>query len=293
MEVIKRAVYGGVYYYLEHTYRHGSKVIKKSMYLGKAVPDNVRVLKEELMDEIYSEIYYDRFEEIKKIFSEELNGMPASARKKELENFSVGFTYNTQRIEGSTLSLKETSGLLIDGISPASKPLDDVKEAESHKKVFYLMLDSKSMSLTAVLKWHKLLLGSTRDDVAGRIRNHKVSIAGSSYIPPTFDALEDMLKEFYSWYNKSKKTMNPVKLAALVHFKFVSIHPFSDGNGRISRLMMNYVLKEFDYPLLDIKYEARRSYYTALENANKRHDPNVFVRWFFKRYLKEYSKYLD
>ena len=104
--------------------------------------------------------------------------------------------------------------------------------------------------------------------------------------------LDFLLIEFFDWYVKNKNKIHPVELAALVHFKFVSIHPFSDGNGRISRLMMNFVLKDNDFPLMDISYEKRTSYYNALERSNMKNDENIFIQWFFRRYAKEYEGYL-
>ncbi|MBU4493217.1 MAG: Fic family protein, partial [Nanoarchaeota archaeon] len=80
--------------------------------------------------------------------------------------------------------------------------------------------------------------------------------------------------------------------AALVHLKFVTIHPFSDGNGRISRLIMNFVLNRHGYPLLNISYEKRTGYYNALERAQIKKQDNIFVQWFFRRYVKEYKRYL-
>jgi Fic family protein len=104
--------------------------------------------------------------------------------------------------------------------------------------------------------------------------------------------LDTLLKEFFDWYNKEKKNIHPVELAALVHLKFVTIHPFSDGNGRISRLMMNFALKDNNFPLLDIQYIKRAGYYNALERSQIKNDENIFIQWFFRRYLAEYKKYL-
>jgi Fic family protein len=83
-----------------------------------------------------------------------------------------------------------------------------------------------------------------------------------------------------------------VRLAGLTHLKFVTIHPFGDGNGRLSRLLMNYVLNKNGYPMLIIPYSQRKSYYTALERSQLKKDENIFILWFFKRCLKEYKQYL-
>ena len=127
---------------------------------------------------------------------------------------------------------------------------------------------------------------------ARKIRNHQVAISRSKFMPPMPAELDIELKDFFEWYNKNKDKLNPIELAALVHLKFVTIHPFSDGNGRISRLMMNFVLHKYGYPMLDIPYVKRSSYYTALERSQVKKDVSPFLNWFFRRYIQEYQKLL-
>lgn len=100
-----------------------------------------------------------------------------------------------------------------------------------------------------------------------------------------------MLREFFRWYDRAKKSLNPVELAAAAHLRFVTVHPFYDGNGRVSRLLMNFVLKKNGYPLLDIPYGDRNSYYNALERSQAKKNDRVFVLWLLRRYLKVYSAY--
>lgn len=170
--------------------------------------------------------------------------------------------------------------------------MEDIKEAETHKKVFYEMLEhKKDLSLQIVLYWHKKLFENTKQDIAGKIRIHQVAISGSKFVPPFPAELNTLLKEFFDWYNKNKDKLQPVELAALVHLKFVTIHPFSDGNGRISRLMMNFVLNRHGYPMLNIPYDKRTSYYNALERAQVKKNELIFLQWFFRRYLKDYKRY--
>ena len=280
------------YFYLVHSYRDGKAIKKKQLYLGDFIPKDLNEKKKEFIQEFYKEKFLGKIDEIKKNFDVEYKALPESAKEKSKENFAIKFTYNTQRIEGSTLTLKETANLLENGISPNSKPLRDVKEAEAHEKVFFEMLGyEKNLNLQIILKWHKGLMQSTKEDIAGKIRNHDVGIAQSKFEPPMHIELDILLKEFSDWYNKEKKNIHPVELAALVHLKFVTIHPFSDGNGRISRLMMNFILKNNDFPLLDIQYTKRTSYYNALERSQMKNDENIFIQWFFRRYLAEYKKY--
>ena len=208
-----------------------------------------------------------------------------------MEVFSIRFTYDTQRIEGSTLTLRETANLIERGISPHNRPINDIKEAEAHQKIFKTMLSiDKGLSQNLLLGWHRELLSGTKSDIAGKLRVSDVRISGSRFVPPTNLEVHALMKEFFSWYERSKNKINPVELAALAHLKLVTIHPFADGNGRISRLAMNFVLNKHDFPMLNIEYENRDSYYKALERAQTKKDDSIFLIWFFKRYLKENGK---
>jgi len=294
MVIIRKKVIGKqAYYYLEHTIRKGKKVEKREKYIGKILPKNIEEIKKEFLSEIYKEKWYPLFEKIKINFSKEFRKMPKAAKEKEIETFSIKLTYNTQRIEGSKLTLRETADLLERGIAPKAKPLHDIKEAEAHQKIFYEMLNyKKDLSLQIILYWHKKLFEASKPEIAGKIRNHQVAISGSRFVPPFPAEIYPMLKEFFSWYEKNKNKIHPVELAALAHLKFVTIHPFTDGNGRISRLIMNFILHKHGYPLLDIQYENRSSYYNALERAQIKKMDGIFLRWFFKRYVKEHQRYL-
>ena len=266
---------------------------KKQLYLGSSIPKDIEEQKRKFVQEFYSEKFLEDIDKIKERFNAQYKSMPKSAKEKSKENFAIKFTYNTQRIEGSTLTLKETANLLENGISPSSKPIRDAKEAEAHEKVFFEMLEhERNLNMQIILKWHKNIFNATKKDIAGKTRSHDVGIAQSKFIPPMHLELDMLLKEFFDWYAKNKNKIHPVELAALVHLKFVTIHPFGDGNGRISRLIMNFILKDNKFPLLDIPYIKRASYYNALERSQINKDENIFIQWFFRRYLAEYKKYL-
>jgi Fic family protein len=292
MPTIRKRVQGGhTYYYLEHSIRSGSKVEKKERYLGKEIPKDIEQRKREFLFDIYRKTWFERFDHIKKNYAAENASMPPTAQIKARDYFLVRFTYNTNRIEGSTLTLKETARLLEEGLSP-NKPRNDILETEAHKAVFLKMLDyKKDLTLDAVLDWHRGLFEGTDPDIAGSIRRHPVGISQSRYEPPQAMELDDLLRDFFAWYKRSRG-LHPLELAALTHFRFVSIHPFSDGNGRISRLMMNFVLNKHGFPMTIIQYEKRNSYYNALERAQVKGDERIFTQWFFKRYLKEWKGYL-
>jgi Fic family protein len=289
----KRTIGKQTYYYLEHTVRKDGKIEKREHYLGKQLPKNIENLKKEFLSKLYQERWYPALDKIKQAFAQEVRRTPPSAREEEIEKFAIHFTYDTQRIEGSTLSLRETADLLERGITPKAKPIRDVKEAEAHKALFDEMLKTKKdISYSLVLSWHKKLFKDTKPDIAGKIREHQVAISGSRFMPPSPVEIYPLLQDFFKWYNKNKTELHPTVLAALVHLKFVTIHPFGDGNGRISRLLMNFVFHRKHYPLLNIHYEGRAGYYTALERAQIKRMDFIFVQWFIKKYIKEQKRLL-
>jgi len=294
VSIKKKQISNKTYHYIQHTYRVNGKVYYKEKYLGVKIPKNIEKKKKDFLTEIYQELWYSKFDKIKDNFKKNQNKMPKSIQEKELETFAVKFTYTTNKIEGSMLTHRETALLLEKGITPARRPIEDVKEAELHRKVFYELLDyKKNITIATVIHWHKELFKETKKDKAGLIRDYDVGITGSKYVPPRAIELDMLLREFFEWYNQNKNKLHPVHLAALVHLKFVSIHSFGDGNGRISRLLMNFVLNKKEYPMLVIDYSERNSYYNALERSQLDKDENIFTLWFFKRYFKEYESYFE
>ncbi|MBI1973308.1 Fic family protein [Candidatus Micrarchaeota archaeon] len=293
VSVKKRVIKGKSYYYVEHSFRQGGSVRKKEAYIGRTPPKNVGALKQRLLSETYREKWFRLFDDIKQNFSKAQRLMPRSAREKEMKSFSTRFTYDSQRIEGSKLTLLETAELLEHGIVPRARLLRDIKETESHEKVFYQMISCKEgLSLPLVLRWHEQIFRETNSDIAGKLRGHDVTVIGSQAAFPKPRELEDQLGDFFKWYRRNGPKIHPVELSALVHLKFVTIHPFADGNGRISRLLMNFSLNQHGYPMLDITYANRIGYYRALERSQLSCDDHFFLNWFFKRYIKQNKNYL-
>jgi Fic family protein len=293
VRVAKKLLKGRTYYYLEHTIRDKGKRTTKSRYLGTKLPKDIDVIRREFEYELNKEKWFEDFQRIRRNYNVELRRIPRSAREKAVREFSIRFTYDTQRIEGSTLTLRETADLLEHGISPGGKPIDDAREAEAHNAIFHDILKlKKDLTQVLVQEWNWRLLKETKADVAGKIRRHGVRISGSRFVPPSPVELQSQLNHFFNWYNAAKSNTNPVELAGLVHLKFVTIHPFTDGNGRISRLMMNFVLHRNGYPMLNIEYNRRATYYTSLERSQLQEDQRPFMNWFFGRYKRENSQYL-
>lgn len=295
MVYLKKIKKNNKYYYsLEHSLRRDGKIQRLRKNLGPEVPPNLDEIKGEFFREIYKEIWFDKLDLIQKNFFADIKGLPQIETKKRMKNFGIRFTYNSNRIEGSTLKLRDTQMLLGENISPDNKPMNHIIEARAHQKLFYNMLEYEgALDEKVVLEWHYDLLYETEPDIAGTFRTHEVEIKYSTTVPPHHHDMPELLEEFFDWIedNVTSLELHPVELAALVHQKFVTIHPFSDGNGRISRIMQNYILNKFNFPMLIIDYTIRRSYYNALERSNMKEDPYIFVQWFVRNYLKTYNKF--
>ena len=268
------------YYYLKHSFRKDSKVITREKYLGREVPNNIEEIKQELRKESQKSLFI-KLEKIRAGFQQEWKRCPESAKQREKEEIAIAFTYNTNAIEGSTITLEETREIIIDRTAP-NKPLKDIRETEAHFKTFLEMLEKpEKVSKELLLKWHKDIFGETKPDIAGRFRDFLVRVG--SYRAPDWQDVEDLMKGFFEFVKEAK--LNPVELAARAHYKFEKIHPFGDGNGRIGRLIMNHILWYRGYPMIIIEYAKKKSYYKALQRPE-----DIFVNYFLRRYLTIHKK---
>ena len=284
MRIIKRKKGSKEYFYLQHSFRKDGKVITREKYLGSKIPEKIEEIKREFAKE-GQKILYEKLEKIKNNFQKEWKQIPESAKEKEKQEIAIAFTYNTNAIEGSTITLEEAREIIHDKISP-NKPLRDVKETEAHSKVFLEMLDKKEkISNKLLLKWHKDIFGETKPDIAGKYRDYLVRIG--NHIAPDWQDVKELMAQLVEFINNeiTNKKTNPVELSAIAHYRFEKIHPFGDGNGRIGRLLMNHILWHSGYPMLIIEYKKRNSYYKALSKQEQ-----DFVNYFLRRYLSVHKK---
>ena len=180
--------------------------------------------------------------------------------------FEVEFTHNSTAIEGNTLTLMETKVVLEDGIAIGGKALREIYEVVNHNKAFryvkQCIKEGLPLGEKIVKDIHALVMENIV--VGGIYRNEEVVISGASHIPPARNEMYAQIKNFFADL-MYKKDLNPIELAAWIHAEFVRIHPFQDGNGRTSRLIMNYQLMGCGFLPISIAKENRLDYYNALD----------------------------
>lgn len=280
MRIIKRKKHNSEYFYLQHSFRENNKVITRERYLGKEIPKDIEKIKNELKEESNKAIY-QKLKKIKENFQKEWKKYPSSAKEKEKEQIAIAFTYNTNAIEGSTITLEEAKEIIHDKVAP-NKPLRYIKETEAHSGIFLKMLYKKeNISNNLLLGWHKEIFGETKPDISGKYRDYLIRVG--DYVAPDWQDVRELMNKLIKFINKSR--INAVELSARAHYRFEKIHPFGDGNGRIGRLLMNHILWHNNYPMLILEYKKRRSYYKALKK-----DEEGFLKYFLRRYLSAHKR---
>ncbi len=195
------------------------------------------------------------------------------------KDFELTFTHNSTAIEGNTLTLMETKVVLEDGVAIGGKELLEIYEVINHKKAYgYVkkcIAEKKPLDENIVKDLHAIL---TENIIVGGIyRNEEVRISGAGFTPPAGNEMYMQIKNFYEDLKIKEKELNPIELAAWTHAEFVRIHPFVDGNGRTSRLIMNYQLLLNGYLPVSVAKENRLDYYNALEQYAVNGDLTVFA----------------
>ncbi|MFD2726802.1 Fic family protein [Hyunsoonleella rubra] len=202
----------------------------------------------------------------------EARPLPNIALQKIKEALSIEWTYNSNSIEGNTLSLRETQMVLQEGVTIKGKSLREHFEAKNHEtaiEYLYTLVDKNQMfSAKDILSLHGLVLRSIEDDFAGRLRNAGVRISGANFVPPNARKVSGLLDDLVQFVVDNPLGLNVIELATVFHHKFVWIHPFFDGNGRTVRLAMNLILMKAGFPPAIILKNDRKKYYDALNQAN-------------------------
>ncbi|ARJ38340.1 hypothetical protein SporoP8_05275 [Sporosarcina ureae] len=212
------------------------------------------------------------------------------------EDFIIKSTYHSNAIEGNRLTVYETKAVLEDGIVIAGKSMREHLDAINHKEAILvaeeMMQRNQLFSEIVIKELHGNVLHSIDRANAGKYREQNVIISGASHTPPDAVVVPQLMTDLIGWYNAATD-LHPVERAAILHSKFVNIHPFTDGNGRTARLLLNLELVRSGYLPVIIETERRFEYYELLDRAAVTGDYEGFVEFVVDYEAMELERYLS
>ncbi len=236
-------------------------------------------------------------------YLEELQADLSLLRKNDsfrvVEALELEYTFESNRIEGNTLTLKETDLVVNKGLTIAGKSMQEHLEAINHKDaieyVKQLVQSNSVLTERELLTIHNLVLRGIDPKNAGKYRNVQVMISGSEHQPPQPFLVPKLMEDYFIWYSSNRTRLHPVVLAAEMHERLVTIHPFIDGNGRTSRLIMNLILLQNGYVIANIKGDnsTRMNYYEALEVVQTGGSKESFVQLIAETEIESLKRYIS
>ena len=287
--------HGKKYYYRVRSIREGEKVTKKRKYLGVDLhTKKLRALEKEA-DEIINtglhKLLSSKERGVLEKIQKKFKALPKSTFTNRYESFIAQFTYDSNAIEGRTLTLQETSFILFDQRTPRGKSLREINEALNHKEAFdYMLQYKKTLTRKFICTMQEKIIKETlREDLKkqiGKYRDLQVFIRGANFTPPPPEEAKKEMRNLLRWHSLNKEKLHPLIIAAYFHVAFESIHPFVDGNGRTGRLLLNFTLHQNKFPMINIPHTKRLHYYKCLEKGRKG-DLRLFVKFLYDLIVKE------
>lgn len=287
---------GKKYYYRVKSIKKRGKVSKKRIYLGSNLPQNKLKKAEKEADKILNKtlnklLSKEETNKLKKI-KEKFQNLPKATIDNRYEVFVAKFTYDSNAIEGNTLTLIETSFVLFENRTPKGKSLREINEVLNHKKAFdYILNYKKDLDKKFICEIQKKVVDNTlRKDLEnqiGKYRTLQVYIRGADFTPSKAKEVPMEMRSLIRWYNSNKNKLHPLILSAYFHIAFESIHPFVDGNGRTGRLLLNFILYKNKFPMINIPNKRKIEYYKCLKEAQKNNDIKKFVKFLYSIITEE------
>ena len=302
MHVEKRRAGKKTKYYLAHALRDGKKVKKIRVYLGTDIeavrnkrPSAEQVIRERIKAyEVISDPFRHALNtrEIEEIKSLEAKGAISIRRLSEndLKTFIESFVYDTNAIEGSSVTFTEVKDILEKQKWPKEREKWEIWETYGVKDAIQLIRSTKKhLSLGLIKELHKTCFRNSKP-FAGKFREKGQEVAVVSgqgriiHRGAPSGMVVKLLKDLVAWYGKNKRKYSPIVLAVVVHNQFETVHPFADGNGRVGRLLLNNILLRHNKPPINIQLENRMEYYAALRAYQETGDIRPMVELILKEY---------
>jgi Fic family protein len=310
MVSIKEKTFGKKkYLYAEYSFRLPDNNIKK---ISKIIKEKKDIEKNEIRDyflkketEAYQSCALDLYkpgsiltkEKISKIesirveYKHILRKLTKNQMKDVLDRFTVNFTYESNAIEGNSLTLKDVTMVLKENNIPKGADLRDIYETRNTREANELLFKNKiKINVKDIIKVHSLLVKETGVNTGFKKIPNFLLMRDVKTTSP--EKVEEGMNNLIDWYNSSKRKEHPLKLASEFHARFEKIHPFEDGNGRVGRLLVNAILLENDYPPLIIRKTMRQSYFSALDAYDKGYKDKLY-RFLIKKFQRTFNEFFQ
>lgn len=314
VSVAYKKINGKKYLYAEHSFRIKDKVKKLSKLIKKEEDKNSREVREYFLkkqvealqnkaliqykiDNIFTKEQITKLESIKVEYRKIIKSFTNNQIKDILDRFTINFTYESNAIEGNSLTLKDVTLILGENIVPKNKDLREVYETRNTRQVNEMLFKkSIKINISDIIKVHSILVKDTGVQSGfKKIPNFLLMRNLKTTLP---EKVEDEINNLISWYHENREKIHPLRLGTEFHARFEKIHPFEDGNGRVGRVLLNAILLENNYPPLIVRKASRIAYFSALEAFDNGHKDKL-ERFFleklkdtFEKFFKVYVKYL-
>lgn len=296
MHIEKRKQGNNTKYYLSHSYRVGKKTRKIRHYLGlnlteEKIEERREEAEKEIMQQMQAKTDLLKFSLTKKEI-ERLNEYDKDVEIVHLDvdgwkAFTEKFVFNTNAIEGSSVTPEEVHDLLRHNEDATNS--DEMEALNVAKAVEFIQNTDEELSLELITRLHRICFEGSKS-FTGKLRDVEVVIRNAygeivhQGIPK--EEIKRELEDMAGWYRDNSDELKPLVLAALIHNQFEYIHPFEDGNGRVGRLLLNYVLLKHGYPPINILFEDRGRYYYCLQQYSKKNSLEETLEFLVEQYRK-------
>ena len=310
-----KTINGKKYLYAEHSFRLPNGKIKK---ISKLIQNKEEEKNKEIKDYFLKkqiESYQDyalktykpnnllneeqikKLEQIRVEYKEIMKSFTKNQIKDILDRFTVNFTYESNAIEGNSLTLKDVTLILGENVVPKNKDLREVYETRNTREAHELLFKNKiKINIKDIIHVHSILVKDTGVQLGFKKLPNYIVMRNLKTTPP--EKVEEEINKLILWYETNKNKIHPLRLATEFHARFESIHPFDDGNGRTGRILLNVILLEQNYPPLIIRKTARIAYFSSLEAFDKGYKDKLErflldkIKDTFEKFFKIYVKYL-
>ena len=242
-------------------------------------------------DSIFTKAEFEKIEGIKVDYQRTIKSFSKLQLKDVFDRFIANFTYESNAIEGNSLTLKDVAIVMFEKRSIEGKDLREIYETRNSRAVMNPLMKKKfDVKEKDIVKMHKMLMKDIDERTGYKQIPNYIPGSGVEFTLP--EKVNEEMASLIAWYEKSSESLHPIQVSALFHGKFIKIHPFEDGNGRVGRFVSNAILINQDYPPFIIRKTQRDSYIKCMQDFHRGYTKNL-ERFFLRKYKDTYRKFFE